>query len=44
MKFAFITEQKVAFSIVALCRVLEVSTSGYHAWSGEVDPVFRTSG
>ena len=34
MKFAFITEQKVAFSIVALCRVLEVSTSGYHAWSG----------
>ncbi len=34
MKFAFIAEQKVAFSIVALCRVLDVSTSGYHAWRG----------
>ena len=32
MKLAFIAEQKVAFSIVSLCRVLEVSTSGHHAW------------
>ncbi len=32
MKFAFISEQKVAFSIVVMCRVFEVSTSGYHAW------------
>ncbi len=34
MKFAFIAEQKVAFSIVVLCRALEVSTSGYYAWIG----------
>lgn len=34
MKFAFIAEQKVAFSIVMMCRVLDVSTSGYHAWNG----------
>lgn len=33
MKFAFIAEEQVAFSIVALCRVLEISTSGYHAWA-----------
>ncbi len=32
MKFAFIAEQKVAFSIVTMCRVLDVSPSGYHAW------------
>ncbi len=25
MKFAFISEQKVAFSIVVMCRVFEVS-------------------
>jgi transposase InsO family protein len=34
VKFAFIAEQKVAFSIVVLCRALEVSTSGYYAWIG----------
>jgi putative transposase len=34
VKFAFIAEQKVAFSIVMMCRVLDVSTSGYHAWNG----------
>jgi putative transposase len=34
MKFAFIAETKVAFSIVMMCRVLNVSTSGFHAWSG----------
>ncbi len=34
MKFAFIAEPKVAFSIVVLCRALEVSTSGYYAWIG----------
>lgn len=31
MKFAFISEQKVAFPIAVLCRVLLVSTSGYYA-------------
>jgi len=31
VKFAFIFEEKVAFPIAALCRVLAVSPSGYHA-------------
>ena len=31
MKFAFITENKVAFPITVLCRVLEVPSSGYYA-------------
>lgn len=33
MKFAFIAEQRVAFPIAVLCRVLAVSTSGFYAWS-----------
>ena len=31
MKFAFITEEKVAFPVAALCRLLAVSPSGYYA-------------
>lgn len=31
MKFAFISEKKVAFPIAVLCRVLAVSPSGYYA-------------
>ena len=31
MKFAFIHEEKVAFPIAALCRLLEVSPSGFYA-------------
>ena len=34
MKFAFIGAQQVVFPVVVLCRVLDVSTSGYYAWSG----------
>lgn len=34
MKFAFISEEKVAFPIVVLCRVLAVSPSGYYASCG----------
>ena len=34
MKFAFITEEKVAFPIAALCRLLAVSPSGYYAALG----------
>jgi len=34
VKFAFITEEKVAFPIAALCRLLAVSTSGYYAAQG----------
>ena len=33
MKFAFIAEQNVAFTVAMLCRVLAVSTSGYYAWA-----------
>jgi putative transposase len=31
VKFAFISEKKVAFPVAVLCRVLAVSTSGYYA-------------
>ena len=31
VKFAFISERKVAFAIAVLCRVRAVSTSGYYA-------------
>jgi putative transposase len=34
MKFAFITEEKVAFPVAALCRLLVVSPSGYYAALG----------
>lgn len=34
MKFAFVARERVAFSVAVLCRVLEVSTSGYFAWQG----------
>jgi len=32
MKFAFISANEVAFPVVAMCRVLRVSPSGYYAW------------
>ena len=32
MKFAFIDVEKAVFGITRLCRVLDVSRSGYHAW------------
>ena len=34
MKFAFIAEEKVAFPVAVLCRLLAVSTSGYYASVG----------
>jgi transposase InsO family protein len=39
VKFAFISEKKVAFPVAVLCRVLAVSTSGYYA--SIVRPVSR---
>lgn len=33
MRFAFISEESTAFPVSVLCRVLEVSTSGYYAWA-----------
>jgi putative transposase len=37
VKFAFISEEKVAFPVAALCRVMAVSTSGFYA--SQVRPV-----
>ncbi len=34
MKFAFVSQEKVAFPIAVLCRLLDVSTSGYYASCG----------
>jgi putative transposase len=34
VKFAFISEEKVAFPVAVLCRVMAVSTSGYYASLG----------
>jgi hypothetical protein len=34
VKFAFISEEKVAFPIAVLCRLLAVSASGYYASEG----------
>jgi putative transposase len=31
--FRFITSEKASHSITIICRVLEVSRSGYHAWT-----------
>jgi transposase InsO family protein len=33
-RYAFIEAEKASFPIVRGCRLLEVSTSGYYAWSG----------
>jgi transposase InsO family protein len=32
MRFAFIAAEKASFTVVALCRVLDVSESGFYAW------------
>ena len=32
MKYAFIKEHRPVFSIRAMCRVLRVHPSGFHAW------------
>ena len=34
MKFAFISEEKVAFPVAIMCRLLVVSPSGYYASQG----------
>ena len=36
MRFVFIHRERDCFPITALCRVLRVSCSGYHAWLGRV--------
>ena len=37
MRFSFIHAEKAKHSVVALCRILEVSLSGYYAWASR-DP------
>ena len=34
MKYAWIQEQHAEFSVMRLCRILEVSRSGYDEWLG----------
>ncbi len=34
MKFAFIAEKVAVFPVRAMCRVLQVASSGYYAWRG----------
>ena len=34
MKYGFIREHRQQFSLTAMCRVLEVSVSGYYGWFG----------
>lgn len=37
MKFAWIALEKATFPVVALCRNLRVTTSGFYAWRGRSD-------
>ena len=34
MKYAWIQEQHAEFAVTSLCRILEVSRSGYYEWLG----------
>ena len=41
MKFEFVSQEKVAFPIAVLCRVLEVSMSGYYVVTDQFEIHFR---
>ena len=36
VKYAWIQEQHAEFSVTSLCRILEVSRSGYYEWLGRL--------
>ena len=43
MKFVFIAAEKAVYPVGVLCDVLEVSRSGYYAWSKRPEPVRAAS-
>ena len=43
MIFRFIAAKKAEHSITIMCRVLEVSRSGYHAWTQRPPSAARAS-
>lgn len=39
MRFTFISQHEAEFEVTILCRVLEVSVSGYYGWRNGPPPL-----